>query len=195
MNQLDIKNEYFESLAIQWLHELIGPRLAALAAPFSNAHWTHFPNGSLRAGIVFDHCDEFPAHAQVEISITHDQNIDHACVKVTPSIIPVLSNPQTQTRCEVDLRAPNVDALGEFLDEAMLLFAADYLKIRNPESPYQKGLLVRDPVCGMAFRRADATVNIAYEGNTLFFCARSCKERFESAPSRYLGTNGTSGSV
>ena len=189
MNQLEIKEEYFESLASEWLRELVGPRLAALAAPFSNARSMHFPEGSFRAGIMFDHCDEFPVHAQVEVSVTHDEDINHAWVKFTPSIFPILTNPQTQTRCVIDLRAPDIEVLGGVVDKAILLFAADYLKVRDPKSVYQKGHLVQDPVCGMVLRRADATVSIDHEGGKVFFCASSCKEHFEKAPGRYIGAN------
>jgi Cu+-exporting ATPase len=46
--------------------------------------------------------------------------------------------------------------------------------------------MAKDLVCGMDVDEALAAVKFRYKGKTYFFCAESCKERFEASPERYL---------
>ncbi len=50
--------------------------------------------------------------------------------------------------------------------------------------------VVQDPVCGMTIEEADAAATSRHDGQTIYFCALSCKERFDAAPERYLGGDG-----
>ena len=45
---------------------------------------------------------------------------------------------------------------------------------------------VVDPVCGMTIDPADAVGHVDYEGQTYYFCADSCLERFTAEPARYV---------
>jgi Cu+-exporting ATPase len=44
----------------------------------------------------------------------------------------------------------------------------------------------KDPVCGMDVEEASAAATSEYKGKTYYFCAQSCKERFEQSPEQYL---------
>ncbi|MBI4841094.1 MAG: heavy metal translocating P-type ATPase [candidate division NC10 bacterium] len=46
--------------------------------------------------------------------------------------------------------------------------------------------MVRDPVCGMTIEEADAAATSRHDGQTIYFCAVSCKEKFDAAPEKYL---------
>jgi P-type Cu+ transporter len=46
---------------------------------------------------------------------------------------------------------------------------------------------VVDPVCGMTISPADAVGHLDYRGQTYYFCAESCLERFRDEPEAYLG--------
>jgi YHS domain-containing protein len=45
----------------------------------------------------------------------------------------------------------------------------------------------RDPVCGMAVEIATARYLTEYQGETYYFCARSCQHAFEADPQKYRG--------
>ena len=45
---------------------------------------------------------------------------------------------------------------------------------------------VKDPVCGMNVDPAAAAGKSEHEGTTYFFCSTSCKQKFDSDPTRYL---------
>ena len=46
--------------------------------------------------------------------------------------------------------------------------------------------MVRDPVCGMMIEEADAAATSRHDGQTIYFCAIGCKEKFDAAPEKYL---------
>jgi Cu+-exporting ATPase len=45
---------------------------------------------------------------------------------------------------------------------------------------------VRDPVCGMQFAPENAAGKLEYEGQTYYFCNKSCLEKFRLNPEKYL---------
>jgi Cu+-exporting ATPase len=44
----------------------------------------------------------------------------------------------------------------------------------------------KDPVCGMEVEEKQAAATSTYKGKTYYFCAQSCKERFDKSPDKYL---------
>ncbi len=47
--------------------------------------------------------------------------------------------------------------------------------------------VTRDPVCGMTVDPATAKHHSEYQGQTWYFCAARCREKFEADPEHYLG--------
>lgn len=50
--------------------------------------------------------------------------------------------------------------------------------------------MVRDPVCGMMIEEAAAAATSRYDGRTIYFCAVSCKEKFDANPEKYSNGEG-----
>ena len=46
---------------------------------------------------------------------------------------------------------------------------------------------VVDPVCKMIIDSEKAAARGEYKGQTIYFCAKGCKSRFELAPEKYSG--------
>ncbi len=44
-----------------------------------------------------------------------------------------------------------------------------------------------DPVCRMTVEEGKAAEKMEYKGKTYYFCCKSCKEKFEKDPGKYLG--------
>ncbi len=49
-----------------------------------------------------------------------------------------------------------------------------------------RALSVKDPVCGMEINLADAAGKYEYKGETYYFCHRSCLEKFQAEPAKFL---------
>ena len=56
----------------------------------------------------------------------------------------------------------------------------------DPQQQPPAGNLVVDPVCGMKIDPAKAAGSSALDGKTYYFCATSCKKRFDADPEQYL---------
>ena len=46
--------------------------------------------------------------------------------------------------------------------------------------------MAKDPVCGMEVREEDAAGSSVYKGKTYYFCAETCKKKFDEDPEKYL---------
>ena len=44
----------------------------------------------------------------------------------------------------------------------------------------------KDPVCGMTVSQKDVAGRSEYRQKTYFFCSPGCKEKFDSAPERFV---------
>jgi YHS domain-containing protein len=46
---------------------------------------------------------------------------------------------------------------------------------------------VVDPVCKMTIDSEKAATTSDYKGQTIYFCAKGCKAKFDQTPEEYLG--------
>lgn len=46
--------------------------------------------------------------------------------------------------------------------------------------------MAKDPVCHMDVDPAKAAGQSTYKGETIYFCAKSCKAKFDADPGKYL---------
>ena len=56
---------------------------------------------------------------------------------------------------------------------------------------------VTDPVCGMTIESEKSAAREVWQGQTYYFCSKSCQEKFRAAPDRYTkkaGDHATHGS-
>jgi YHS domain-containing protein len=53
-------------------------------------------------------------------------------------------------------------------------------------SSIEEGPMAKDPVCGMMVDEKNAAGKSEYKGQTYYFCATSCKTKFDADPENYL---------
>ena len=186
MEQIEERRLRFEGVANDLMSNTVRPRIEVILHSFPHAGPIVDLDGGCGLAVPFAHTDEFPAHARVEVNLTHDRDCHSAWCGFSPTIIPMLIDYERDTSLELNLGAPDRERLEAFLDERIERFVASYLSLRDPDSVYQRDLRVTDPVCGMTFRRLDAQASLDYEGRKVFFCTDTCRKRFESAPERYV---------
>ena len=51
----------------------------------------------------------------------------------------------------------------------------------------------KDPVCGMTVNSQKAAAAAVRDGKTYYFCSASCRDKFEQAPDKYLGSTAEGG--
>jgi YHS domain-containing protein len=184
----------FDAVAHEWTRGLVVPKLETMAALFPNSLPLVRSAVCHHATLGFRQTDEFPADARVEVRVSLHHVMDRVRVTFVASIVPILMEFEREATIEFDLDCPDADAVAEFLDERVVRFVGDYLRIRDPESPYQKDRIVTDSVCGMTMPRAKAGASLEHGGRTHYFCGSECRERFESDSERYArnprGANG-----
>ena len=51
--------------------------------------------------------------------------------------------------------------------------------------------MAKDPVCGMTVDEKRAAATFVYRGQTHYFCAVACKEKFAKSPEKFVGPGAT----
>jgi YHS domain-containing protein len=176
----------FDGVAEALLDESVLPRLTAVAERFSNS-LPPYPHSKARcATLEFEATDDFPASARLSVQILLVPGSETVRVVVETHIIPALMPFTKEGAFELGLQNPDPAQLDSFLDDRLCQFLSEYIRIRNPDSPYQRDRRVTDPVCGMTFHRAEAAATTDREGRTYYFCVEDCKTRFLEEPKRYV---------
>lgn len=50
--------------------------------------------------------------------------------------------------------------------------------------------MAQDPVCKMNVNESKVAAISTYKGKTYYFCAKSCKEKFDKEPEKYVKETG-----
>jgi YHS domain-containing protein len=185
MERIETRLARFDALATRWMEDAVRPRLEVLRRLFGHATPVEVLRGGHGLALSFAYNEEFPAHARLEVCLSHDPECTTAWCTFSPSIIPILMDYERDTSIDVRLEAPDLARLEEFIDARIERFVRAYLGLREPESMYQRDLRVHDPVCGMTFRRIDAHAHLDHGGRRVFFCSDACRKRFEADPLGY----------
>lgn len=186
MKEVEPRRLHFQRTACAWVSDLVIPRLRALAQALPQAGGIEHVEGGCSARLKLVSSEEYPVAASLTVSITPDARYERASVHIQPLMIPMLVGHPNASCCDFATDVEDEQSLARFLDDQFVIFAERYLRVREPDSPYQRGLLVTDPVCGMTFHPTDAAESHEHEGRRYFFCAPACAGRFRQSPDRFL---------
>lgn len=186
MQALEPRRTRFERVACAWVSDLVVPRLRMLAKGLPQPGDIEHVVGEFSACVKLASSPEYPVAASLTVSIAPDTWFERASVHVQPHLIPMLAGHPNASCCEFEIEVIDTQPLTQFLDDQLVVFAESYLRVRDPDSLYQRSSLVTDPVCGMTFHRTEAAESQEHEGRRFFFCAPSCAERFRQSPDRFL---------
>jgi len=64
---------------------------------------------------------------------------------------------------------------------------ATYHLLVEDSKPRGEVMKVVDPVCKMTIDSEKAAATSEHKGQTLYFCAKGCKAKFDQEPEKYLG--------
>jgi YHS domain-containing protein len=164
------------------------PRLETLIRALGNGSPPDVREKCDRITVTFYSTKKFPIGADVSVFLAHDAKYENLLVLWKVSIIPILIDYEREASATCSLAAPDWVALGVFLDERIVRFMSDYLRIHEPDSPYLQIEKVIDPVCGMTIPRIEAAARVEHDGKPYHFCIEACRDLFLKDPNRYLTT-------
>jgi YHS domain-containing protein len=176
----------FGEVADRLLSEIISPRIERLATYLENAEIVKPDQLGHRYSCLcrLRASTRFPATARLEVTLTHDEQIEHLLVLYRLEIGPIYIPYKGQVQLEFPINKVDEDQLIGWLDDQIVDFVGAYLYFEY--APVAQTLAV-DPVCGMVLDRNRAAAQCDfYEGTTYYFCANTCRKKFEADPLRYL---------
>lgn len=183
MRELEEREVVFHEVADDIRNEVIRPTLAAFAE--------HFDNAELEDALVgycvrcqLRHSIRFPARANVSFLIIHDETIESLTIQYEAQILPIFI--RFDRRDVLDLNISEVDlvAVRKWAEQKLLGFLDSYLQIETHEQ-YQRDNAAIDPVCGMRVTKPKG-LSHEHEGQTYYFCAQRCLDRFVENPGSYV---------
>jgi YHS domain-containing protein len=186
MAEFEKRLERYQKVARGWVDQVVLPKLRTLTSVFANGDAPVAQPPSDHVSVLFHANDEIPVDARIEVGFIHDPAIEHATVVFKVSIIPILIDYEGEACTELPIDPNAARALEGFLDARIERFVSDYLRLQEPDSPYQRDLLVIDPVCGMTLRRTESAGSVEFAGRTYHFCVRACRDRFEADPRAFV---------
>jgi|SRR2546426_1660170 len=124
-------HDRFDVLARLWLEDFVVPRMTMLADSFPNSRSVHRALSDRRISLQLDRSQEFPAEAGVAVAI--EQDLERVRVAFQASIVPVKGDYQRESAIEFDLGSPDDRRLEAFVEDRLLQFVSDYLRVRESQ--------------------------------------------------------------
>lgn len=186
--------ESFRALAVRVVEEVIDPRVEALKGFFQNVVVKRelftagapaaVPHGG-RLTLALSHTMECPAKVTLSLQIGHDEKIENLIVGYRLEILPIFFDYKKSDELATPIAAANLEEVARWLDDRLVGFVRDYLKIQTIDN-YQRELLVTDPVLNHRFPRTFAKTQRTHKGSTYYFLTDETAADFDKDPSRYL---------
>lgn len=186
MAHLDARRLRFAQLAPELFETVIEPRLRLFAECIEDSQYARSPRET-RGVVSMNRHRRYAADVHLEVLLSCDSQVEHVVVAYQLRIIPILMEFEREDVLTLPLEEAAQETLEAFLDTKLESTMRSYLELT--ENPYyQKENLVVDPVCGMTFHRDEIVDSVEYQGRTIHFCARTCKERFEQSPEEFAAS-------
>ncbi len=184
MVELEKRQEQFNRLGTQLVSEIVTPSLEEFADRFDNIRFDL--KQPLRCRCTLMHCLKFPATGYVGFRVEHDADISRLSLVFEAHFLPVFVQYPRSDEIDFPLNAVDLPRATAWVEEKLLAFLDAYLQLPWLDQ-YQRDNLVTDPVCGMRISKAQA-IEHQHEGQSYYFCAEQCVDRFQKEPDRYVGS-------
>ena len=184
MADVELRRGRFDEAAERLNSTVIQPRLETLASYFSNASLTNDEIAG-HCACWFGYCERFPASTKVSFAVEHDVRFEKLAVCYEASMMPVFIKFNKHDRLTLALDGVNDDCIASWIDERLLEFLDDYLRIDRGGGDFEDEAAT-DPVCGMRISRSSAAASDGYRGHLYYFCSTDCREKFVREPTAYV---------
>jgi YHS domain-containing protein len=186
MMEISDRKALFDRRARECVKDVGAPRLETLGQALGNGNPVQVGGEGLSACLGLRSSDRFPVGADISFGVGHDPQIRTLEFSWKVSVLPILLDYDREASLSLSLETPDKDRLARFVEDRIMRFVSDYLRIHEPDSPYIKNAEVHDPVCNMSFPVSEAASRLTVGHRTYYFCAEECATKFEADRSRYL---------
>lgn len=186
MEEVDRRLKHIAYLVADLNLRYVIPKLKELGSMFRQSIGPRKQGVRDSIWIDFLPTDEYPAQARVSIGMTPLPSAEMLRVTFSVVMVPVHLPYEHEAFLDLLVQNPDTRSFEEFLETRILQFVKDYLRVRDPGSPYHDEQKVTDPVCRMTFSVAEAAASAVHGDRTYYFCVESCRKRFELTPERYV---------
>jgi YHS domain-containing protein len=162
------------------------PKLTELASMFPQATQPKKEGVCDRISLDFLPTREYPAQARVCVGMTPLSSAEKLRVTLSVVMLPVHLPYEHESWIDLTVENPDTRRLEGFLDDKLMQFVKDYVRVRDPESAYHEDQRVTDPVCQMTFSITEAASSTTWKDRTYYFCVEGCRRKFEMTPERYI---------
>lgn len=187
MVELERREGIFEEAAESLMSKVLRPTIEAFSAHFSNAQLVDL-GSSYFTKCELSHSVRFPATAHVAFVVTHDDAIERLTVQFEAHLLPVFIRYERSDMLDQQIQSVEDDVVRHWAEEKLLGFLDSYLQIETHEQ-YQHDNVAIDPVCGMKVVKPKGLAH-EHQGETYFFCAQRCLDRFVQSPCEYVKVGG-----
>ena len=182
----DRRREAYQRAARQLMESVIRPRIEKVMAFFPNALLSPAEAATESQWCCrFQKTPEFPASTKLSFLLSPDTEIESAIVTYDLEILPIFFQFEGHDQVVVPIAGISGGRIEAWVDAKLLGFVDTYLKLQTVDQ-YQLASQGADPVCGTRINRKAAAAQVAYEGQTYYFCRDECRRQFESDPLRYV---------
>ncbi len=186
MEEVDRRLKHIAYLVADLDLRYVIPKLRELGSMFPHAAQPRKQGFCDRVWIDFLPTEEYPAQARVSVAMTPLPSAEQLRITFSVVMLPVHLPYEHDAWLDLVVRDPDTKSFEAFLDARIVQFVKDYLRVRDPGSPYHDEQKVTDPVCQMSFSVAEAAATTLYKDRTYYFCVDSCRRKFEATPERYV---------
>lgn len=168
---------HIDHLVADWMRRIVVPRLRSLAAAFPHSRGVTLNGSGACAELILPPTEAYPADVRVRVCLRPDDTLTNLEADVQVLMLPVLLAHRSGGTRLLPIEKADTTQLEEFLDEHLLAFAEDYVRLRAPDSPYQAERTVTDPVCGRRLRVDEAAASVGAGDRRRYFCSVVCAAR------------------
>lgn len=186
MDEIERRLKHVAFAIMDWKLRYAIPKLTEVAAMFPNSTPIAKEASTDAVSFALPPTEDMPVEARVSIAMAPDPAAEKVRVTVGVLMMPVHTGYERDGWIDLLVQAPDTKKLEEFLDDRLVQFVQDYLRVRDPASPSQAERVAVDPVCQMTIPIVDAVSTVDYKEHKYYFCVDACRRKFEAAPGRYV---------
>lgn len=178
----------FDAIRARVRENILKPKLEALLrrlpGPVKPLSQSDKEGGEVR--LILGHTEEAPASVTYLLSCSHDGSVKSVIYSDDLSIVPVFFEYDRASRIEMPLDGFDEAKVSSWLEERLVLFMRNYLRIRFEEA-YHRENMVTDPVANIALAKVNAAAKREHGGRTFYFASEGAAKAFDENPERYAG--------